>query len=257
LRVTERACVLITGGRRGIGRGIALAFAQDGWNVVINDLVEDADAAETVAAVTAAGGHAAFVQADIADLPGHAALVNSAFGWFGGVDALVNNAGISVRTRGDMLDVQPDSFDQLIDVNLRGPFFLTQAVARRWLTEPERRPRSIINIASVNADMASIDRAEYSLSKAGVAMMTKLFALRLADAGIGVFEIRPGVIRTAMTAVVAARYEARIADGLSPIRRWGEPADIGAVAASLASGRFHFSTGEVVHVDGGLHIPRL
>ena len=183
--------------------------------------------------------------------------MDAAFAAFGGIDALVNNAGISVRVRGDMLDAAPDSFDHLLATNLRGPFFLTQAVARRWLATPPRRPRSIVNIASANAAMASPDRAEYCLSKAGLSMMTKLYALRLADAGIGVFEVRPGIIRTAMTAVAAPRYDRLIADGLSPMRRWGEPADVGGVVAALADGRFHFSTGEVVHVDGGLHIPRL
>ncbi|MGI4945612.1 MAG: 3-ketoacyl-ACP reductase [Janthinobacterium lividum] len=249
--------VLVTGGRRGIGRGIAVAFAQDGWDVVINDMVEDAEVATTLEQVTAHGVKAAFVQGDIADLDGHAALVDAVFGRFGGLDALVNNAGVSVRVRGDMLDVAPDSFDRLIGINLRGPFFLTQAVARRWQSTEARRPRSIVNIASANANMASPDRAEYCLSKAGISMMTKLFALRLADDGVGVFEVRPGIIRTDMTAVATARYDGLIEGGLTPIRRWGEPPDVGLVAASLASGRFSFSTGEVVHVDGGLHIPRL
>jgi 3-oxoacyl-[acyl-carrier protein] reductase len=252
-----RPCALVTGGRQGIGRGIALALARDGWDIVINDVIEDGAVAETLHAIGALGGQRAFVRGDVADLAGHAALVDAAFGCFGGVDALVNNAGVSVRTRGDLLDVAPDSFDRLMDINLRGPFFLTQTVARRWLTETPRQARSIINIASMNSTIVAPDRAEYCLSKAGVSMMTQLFAVRLAEAGIAVFEIRPGVIRTAMTAVATARYDKLIAEGISPIRRWGEPADIGAVAASLASGGFHFSTGEVIHVDGGLHIARL
>ena len=249
-----RPSVLITGGRRGIGRGIARAFAAADWNVVINDLTHDAD---TTATLDALGPQGAFIPADIADLATHAALTDAAWSAFGGIDALVNNAGVSVATRGDMLDIAPDSYDRLMDINLRGPFFLTQTIARRWLTEPPSRPRSIINIASFNTVAAAPDRAEYCLSKAGVGMMTQLFALRLADDGIGVFEIRPGLIRTPMTAVAAAQYDAVIAAGRSPIRRWGEPADIGGVAVALAGGAFHFSTGEVINVGGGLHIPRL
>jgi NAD(P)-dependent dehydrogenase (short-subunit alcohol dehydrogenase family) len=250
-------CVLVTGGRQGIGRGIALAFARDGWDVVINDVVEDGAVAETLDSVRALGVRAGFVRGDVADLAGQAGLVAAAFGCFGDVDALVNNAGVSVRVRGDLLDVTPDSFDRQMDINLRGPFFLTQAVARRWLGEAARRARSIVNIASMNSTIVAPDRGEYCLSKAGVSMMTQLFAVRLAEVGIGVFEIRPGIIRTPMTAVAAGRYDKLIAEGVSLVRRWGEPADVGGVAAALASGRFHFSTGEVVHVDGGLHIARL
>ena len=185
------------------------------------------------------------------------ALAERAFAAFGGLECLVNNAGISAHRRGDLLEVTLASYDEVMAVNLRGPFFLTQDVARRFLVAPAASaPRSIISIASVNAVMASPDRGEYCLSKTGVSMMTKLYALRLAEAGIGVFEIRPGVIRTDMTAPVRERYEARIADGLSPIRRWGEGEDVARVAVALASGKFHFSTGEAVHVDGGMHISR-
>jgi NAD(P)-dependent dehydrogenase (short-subunit alcohol dehydrogenase family) len=249
--------VLVTGARRGIGRAIAYAFAEAGRDIVVNDIVEDAAARETLDTISAHGARARFLQGDIGDLSMTEALVEKAFAAFGGLDVLVNNAGISVGRRGDMLEVAPESFDRLIAVNLRGPFFLTQAVARRWLGEPPVASRSIVNIASANAYMASIDRAEYCLSKTGVSMMTKLYAVRLAEAGIGVFEIRPGVIRTDMTAVASERYDRLIAEGLTPVRRWGEPQDIGRVALALASGDFHFSTGETVHVDGGLHIARL
>jgi 3-oxoacyl-[acyl-carrier protein] reductase len=249
--------VFVTGARRGIGRAIAYAFAKAGRDIVVNDLVEDAAARETLDTIAAYGGRASFLQGDIGELSMTEALVEKAFAVFGGLDVLVNNAGISVARRGDMLEVTPESFDRLIAVNLRGPFFLTQAVARRWLGEPPAPLRSIVNIASANAYMASIDRAEYCLSKTGVSMMTKLYAVRLAEAGIGVFEIRPGVIRTDMTAVASERYDRLIGEGLTPVRRWGEPQDIGRVAVALASGDFHFSTGETVHVDGGLHIARL
>jgi len=212
---------------------------------------------ETLEGIEARGARAHFLKADIAEVSAHEALVDEAFAAFGGIEILVNNAGISVAKRGDMLEVTPESFDRLVSVNLRAPFFLTQTVARRWLSERPARARSIVNIASANAHMAAIDRAEYCLSKTGVGMMTKLYALRLAEAGIAVFEIRPGVIRTDMTAVVSAAYEKRIAEGLSPVRRWGEPEDVGRAVVALTSGEFHFSTGEVVHVDGGLHIARL
>jgi NAD(P)-dependent dehydrogenase (short-subunit alcohol dehydrogenase family) len=249
--------VLVTGGRRGIGRAIAYAFAAAGHDVVVNDIADDEAARETLAGIAGRGGRAHFLKGDIGDLASHEALVKAAFEVFGGLEILVNNAGIQVRVRGDMLEATPESYDALMAVNLRGPFFLTQAVARRWLGEASAPGRTIINIASANSVMASIDRAEYCLSKTGVSMMTKLYATRLAEAGIDVFEIRPGVIRTDMTAVARERYEKRIAEGLAPVRRWGEPEDVGRVAVALASGAFRFSTGEAVHVDGGLHIARL
>jgi 3-oxoacyl-[acyl-carrier protein] reductase len=253
----RRRAVLVTGGRRGIGRGIALAFAAEGYDVIVNDIVDDEAVAETRRKAAALGASLKFVQADIADLEAHAALVDRAFDAFGGLDVLINNAGISVRQRGDMLDVTPESFDELMAVNLRGPFFLTQAIARRWLEEGIASRKAIVNISSSNAMIVSLNRAEYCLAKTGVAMMTKLFAARLAEAGIGVFEIRPGIIRTDMTAVAKERYDAAIADGISPIKRWGEPPDVGAAAVALASGAFQFSTGDAIHVDGGLHIQRL
>lgn len=254
---SPRRAALVTGAKRGIGRAIALALAEAGYDLVVNDLHSDAAATATLAAIEATGAKARFISADIGDIASHAGLIDAAFSAFGALDVLVNNAGISVRERGDMLDVMPQSFDELMRVNLRGPFFLTQAVARRWLGETTRGPRTIISISSSNARIVSINRAEYCLSKTGLAMMTKLFAVRLADAGIGVFEIRPGIIRTDMTAVARERYDTLIAEGFTPVRRWGEPRDVGEVAVALASGRFHFSTGEAIHVDGGLHIARL
>jgi NAD(P)-dependent dehydrogenase (short-subunit alcohol dehydrogenase family) len=255
---TTRPRVFVTGARRGIGRGIAWAFAEAGYDVVVNDLVEDAATAETLAGLEAREAHAAFVQGSAADLAELPSIVERAFAAFGGLEVLVNNAGISVRRRGDILDVTPESFDDQIATNLRGPFFLTQAVAQRWLREPKsERVRSVISISSINAAIAAPERAEYCLAKTGVSMMTKLFALRLAEANVGVFEIRPGIVRTDMTAVVKDRYDRLIAEGVTPAMRWGEPADIGRVAVSLAQGSFHFSTGEFFHVDGGLHIHRL
>ncbi len=250
--------VLVTGARRGIGRAIAWAFADAGYDVVVNDRVEDRAAAETLAGISARGARGAFLAGDIADLAGLPALVERAFAAFDGLECLVNNAGVSVRRRGDLLDVTPESFDEVMAINLRGPFFLTQAVARRLVAaRADGRPRSIINLSSANAYLVAVERAEYCLSKTGVSMMTRLYAVRLAAAGIGVFEIRPGIIRTDMTAVAKERYDRLIGRGVTPIRRWGEPEDVARVAVSLASGRFHFNTGDAFHVDGGLHIHRL
>ena len=253
---TNRPVAIVTGARHGIGAAIAVSLARSGFDVAITDVAEDgADA--TLREIAAAGGEARFIRSDIADVSDHARVIDDLIAWRGGVDCLVNNAGISAPRRGDLLELLPQAFDQVVDVNLRGTFFFTQAVAKRMLATSASGPRSIITISSVNADLASTERGEYSISKAGLAMLTKLFALRLAADGIAVFEVRPGVIRTSMTQVVAEKYERRIADGLVPMGRWGTPQDVGEVVVGLASGRFAFATGSVVQADGGLAIPRL
>jgi NAD(P)-dependent dehydrogenase (short-subunit alcohol dehydrogenase family) len=255
----DRPVALITGGRRGIGRGIAFALAEAGFDLVINDLEQDADAEATLAGVGERGATASFVAADVADLSAHPGLVDAAFTAFRRLDCLVNNAGVSVQNRGDLLDVAPESYDRCLNINLRGPFFLTQRISRRMLEQAPPAggpPRSIVSITSVNAAMPSINRGEYCISKAGASMLTRLFALRLAPHGIGVFEVRPGIIRTPMTAPVAERYEREIAAGITPIARWGEPADVGHAVATIATGRLPFSVGQVIYVDGGLSLPR-
>jgi 3-oxoacyl-[acyl-carrier protein] reductase len=254
----QRPVALITGGRRGIGQGIAFALAGAGFDLVINDLVRDAEAEATLTGIAERNARASFVVADIADLAAHWSLVEAAYDAFGRLDCLVNNAGVSVLSRGDLLDVSLESYDRCLDVNLRGTFFLTQRIARGMLEQAPLAgapPRSIVSITSVNAELASINRGEYCLSKAGVAMLTRLFALRLAPHGICVFEVRPGIIRTAMTAPSAERYEQEIAEGLTPIARWGEPADVGRAVATIATGQLPFSAGQVVYVDGGLNLP--
>jgi NAD(P)-dependent dehydrogenase (short-subunit alcohol dehydrogenase family) len=248
---------LVTGAGRGIGRAIATALAASGFKVVANDIPGSTDLPETVAAIRAAGGEAVALTGDISDLGDHDRLVGQAWDAFGGLQCLVNNAGISVARRGDMLEVTADSFDRLIDVNLRGPFFLTQAVANRMTAEPAGGFRSIITISSINVEIASTERAEYCLSKSALAMMTQLYAARLAGDGINVYEVRPGVIRTQMTAVAKERYDALLANGLAPIARWGEGEDVGRAVAMLASGALGYSTGEVVRVDGGMAMRRL
>ena len=252
----SRPAALVTGAGRGIGRAIAFSLAEAGFDVVANDLERTDDAEATLQGIGARGGGVAFIAADVADIDRHAELADEAFGAFGRLDCLVNNAGVSVHVRGDLLDVSVESYDRCLAVNLRGPFFLTQRIARRMLSEqrpPDAPQRSIVTITSVNAETLSIDRGEYCVSKAGASMMTQLFAERLAPHGIAVFEVRPGVIRTPMTAVAAERYERRIAEGLTPIARWGEPEDIGRTVATLATGGLPFTVGQIVHPDGGLH----
>jgi NAD(P)-dependent dehydrogenase (short-subunit alcohol dehydrogenase family) len=252
----DRPVALVTGARRGIGAAIAVSLTRSGFDVAITDVAEDGTVA-TLREIAASGGQARFVRSDIADVADHARVADDVLAWRGRIDCLVNNAGISSPRRGDLLEVAPGAFDSVLDVNLRGAFFFTQTIAKRMLAAPSPGPKSIITISSVNADLASPERGEYCISKAGLAMLTKLFALRLAADAIAVFEVRPGVIRTSMTQVVADKYERRMADGLVPMGRWGTPQDVGETVAGLAGGRFAFSTGSVVHVDGGLAVPRL
>lgn len=248
---------LVTGGRRGIGRAVAIELASRGYDVAIADVVEDDDAAATLKAIEDHGARALFIEADLQVLASHAALLERLLAWCGRLDCLVNNAGIGSPARGDLLELRPDSFDAVLGVNLRGTFFLTQAVARHMLSMRSAHPRAIVTLSSVSATMASIERAEYCLSKSALPMMTKLFALRLADAGIPVFEVRPGIIRTPMTEAVAQKYEERFKEGLVPMNRWGSAGDVAKAVAALAGGALQFATGSVLHVDGGLSISAL
>ena len=246
---------LVTGGRRGIGRAIAIELAGRGYDVAITDLEDDEEASITLRGVEDHGGRALFVQSNLGDVASHAAVVEQVLCWADRIDCLVNNAGIGSPVRGDLLDVGPQAFDQVLGVNLKGTFFMTQAVARHMLSAASPHPRSIVTVSSVSATMASPERAEYCLSKAALPMMTRLFALRLAKCGIPVFEVRPGIIRTPMTAGVAQKYEARFAEGLVPMTRWGETGDVAKAVAQLVGGSLQFATGSVLSVDGGLSIP--
>ena len=251
------ATALVTGARRGIGRGIAWALAERGFDIVVNDLVDDAATRETLDGIGVRGRRSAFVAHDVADVAGHAAFVDRAFAAFGGIDCLVNNAGVQVEVRGDLLAVTPESFDRVLGVNLRGTFFLAQAVARRMLAETRATgdaPRSIVTISSANARTVGPNRGEYCIAKAGLSMLNQLLAQRLAEHDIMCYEIRPGIIRTDMTAGAFDRYDAAIKDGLTPVRRWGEPADVGATVAALALRLLPFNTGDAFNVDGGLHM---
>ena len=251
-----RPAAIVTGGARGIGLACAEALADAGFDILVADLAEK-PADGLSANIAARGAKFAYARCDIADLTAHAALVETATAAFGRIDCLVNNAGVGAVVRGDLLDLKPENFDRALAINLRGTVFLSQAVAKAMLSAPAGPARSIITVTSVSATMASPERADYCISKAGLSMWVKNLALRLAPENIGVFEVRPGIIRTDMTAGVSAKYDALIEDGLVPAKRWGEAGDIGAVVAALASGKFGFSTGSVIDVDGALSVPRL
>ncbi|WP_192356881.1 3-ketoacyl-ACP reductase [Mesorhizobium mediterraneum] len=252
----SRPAAIVTGGARGIGLACAEALADAGFYILIVDLAENA-ADGLVANFTARGAKFAYHCGDIADLDNHAALVDAAMSAFGRIDCLVNNAGIGAAIRGDLLELKPVNFDRILSINLRGTVFLSQAVARAMLAAPGDHLKSIITITSVSAEMASPERADYCISKAGLSMWVKTLALRLAPENIGVFEVRPGIIRTDMTSGVTAKYDALIDGGLVPAKRWGEAADVGAAVAALAGGKLGFSTGSIINVDGALSVPRL
>jgi 3-oxoacyl-[acyl-carrier protein] reductase len=246
----------VTGGRRGIGRAICLALAQQGWSVVVIDLLEDAQAAQTLAAIRAHGVGATFVQADISQVELAGETAARAMAAFGRVDVLVNNAGVQVSNRDtDMLGTTVESFDRLMNVNLRGTYFMTQAFANAMLKQPDGA-QAIITITSSNALHAKTRGAEYCVSKAGLSMMNKILALQLAPHGIACYEIQPGLIKTDMNASMHAKYEPIVSAGLTPVARWGLPEDVAVTVATLAGGGLRFVTGEAIHVDGGLHIPK-
>ena len=252
---------LVTGSSRGIGRGIALALAGRGWHIVINYRGNRQAAEETGAAVEKYGVTGYLVQGDVAEKADRERLVDETLERFGRINLLVNNAGMGPRQRVDMLSANEDSYDEVMATNLKGPFFLTQRVANEMIelvgSEVISDPK-IVNIGSISAYTSSPARAEYCISKAGMGMMTALWADRLAEFGINVYEIRPGIIETDLTSVVKDKYDHLILDeGITPIQRWGQPEDIGKAVAAIAEGLFPFSTGEIINVDGGFHISRL
>lgn len=250
-----RPLALVTGARRGIGARIAIELAGRGFDLALTDIGPEG-AQDVIDAVAGHGGRARLFHSDLSEVPARTELVADVVTWGGPISVLVNNAGIGSPRRGDLLELTLEAWDKVMDVNLRGTFFLSQEVARHMTAGEAGRAKSIITVSSVSAEMASIERAEYCVSKAGLGMVTKLLALRLAPHGIGVFEVRPGVIRTPLTASVAATYDQRIADGLVPMGRWGEAIDVARAVGLLASGDMAFATGSVLHVDGALSIPR-
>ena len=252
-----RRVALVTGGRRGIGLAIAERLAADGFDVAITGTRDDEVAKAAVAKLTSHGGAATFVAGDVGAVADHARVLDAVEAALGPIDVLVSNAGIAPPQRLDIMETTPDNFDAVLDVNLRGAFFLAQAVAKRMIVRGPDSRRALIFISSCSAEMVSNNRIEYCISKAGLAMTVEGFAVRLAADGIAVFEVRPGIIRTDMTAGVVSKYDALIDAGLVPAKRWGEPADIAVAVSALAKGDLGFATGSVVNVDGGLTISRL
>lgn len=260
---------LITGASRGIGRGIALELAGLGYDLVINYACNLAAARQTaadcLARAKAAGRviRAEVCQTDISLAADRARLIGFTKKVFGRLDLLVNNAGVAPNVRADILEAGEESFDRLININLKGPYFLTQ-LAAKWMIEqcanraalPGPRPK-IVTVSSISAYTASVNRGDYCLAKAALSMLAPLYATRLAEYGINVYEIRPGIIATDMTGPVKEKYDRLIAEGLTPIKRWGLPADVGKAVAAIAQDLLPFSTGEVINVDGGFHLRRL
>lgn len=251
---------LITGGSRGIGFGISVALAQKGYNLAINGVREEALLQGPLDILKNHKIEVIYCQGNIGDKGDREKIINKTIDHFGSIDVLVNNAGVAPAVRQDILDLDEENYDRLLEINLKGTFFLTQQVAKRMLlAKVENRAISpcIITITSISADVASVNRAEYCMSKAGLAMMTKLFATRLGEANIPVYEVRPGIIRTDMTAGVKEKYDKLISEGLTLEKRWGTPEDIGKIVATLASGDVPYATGQVILADGGMGIQRL
>jgi NAD(P)-dependent dehydrogenase (short-subunit alcohol dehydrogenase family) len=277
---------LVTGAARGIGLGIAKCLAKEGCDLAINDVADEPAAAAALAEVGQHGAAVLYCRADVSDPAARTAMLDAIRDRFGRLDVLVNNAGVAPLVRADLLEASEESFERLMRINLQGPYFLTQAAAR-WMIQQQdvsgtlrvppgyplagdgtptnaahRCPvpdtfRCIVNISSISASVASPSRGEYCISKAGVSMATKLWAARLSEFGIGVYEIRPGIIKTDMTAPVTAKYDKLISEGLCLQPRWGMPADIGRAVAMLVRGDLGYSTGQVILVDGGMTVQRL
>ena len=256
----EKKIAIITGAGRGIGRGIAISLARSGWITVINDFGNPEPPAETLELVRQEGSDGLIVMADITSGQDRIKIVDETLEKYGQINLLVNNAGIGPRVRMDMLEISIESMHEVMEVNTIAPFFLTQIVAKKMvdlIKEEKIKNPKIVNIGSISAYTSSTSRAEYCLSKAAVSMTTLLYADRLAEAGINVFEIRPGIIKTPLTEIVKDKYDKLISDGLTPIKRWGEPDDIGRAIVAIAEDYLPFSTGQIIDVDGGFHIHRL
>ncbi len=251
---------LITGGSRGIGFGIARSLAAENWNLAINGIRDEADVAEALARLEESGVEVVYCQGDISCSADRSRIMDTIRERFGRLNVLVNNAGITSPGRREVLDADDESFDRVMGGNLKGPYFLTQ-LAARWMIEQQRTDSAfdggIINVSSISAEFVSTNRGDYSLSKAATGMATKLWAVRLAEFGIPVYEIQPGVIASDMTAGVQEKYDRLIAEGLMLERRWGQPEDIGRAVAMLVRGDLSYATGQVLYIDGGMRIRTL
>jgi 3-oxoacyl-[acyl-carrier protein] reductase len=260
LQGTPRRVALVTGGTRGIGLGIARALARDGCDLLLSGQRSIADVSGVLDELRGHGARVDYIAADISQPGGRAAIVDRARANHGAVNALINNAGRAPRVRADIIDASEDSFEEVLRTNLQGPYFLTQAIARDMLERGRQDATfraAIVFVTSVSAEMISPNRGEYCVSKAGLAMAASLFAVRLASAGIPVYDVRPGIIATDMTAAVKETYDRRIAEGLVPEGRWGQPDDVGRTVCALLRGDMPYATGSVIHLDGGLSLPRL
>ena len=258
--MSDEPVAIVTGSSRGIGRGIALELARRSYAVVVNYRKSDEAARQVVAEIKSQGGRAIAVGGSVAVAEDRGQLVDRSLQEFGRLDVLVNNAGITSQGRKDLLEATEESWDMVFDTNLKGPFFLAQAAAVKMIELMRNGVTSrgtIINVSSISAYAASVNRADYCMAKAAMQMMTWLLADRLAEERICVYEVCPGVIETDMTAPVRDKYDRLIAEGFTPIRRWGRPEDVAKAVASLVSGDFPFTTGERINVDGGFHIRRL
>ncbi|MBS0210444.1 MAG: 3-ketoacyl-ACP reductase [Planctomycetes bacterium] len=256
----EPRAALITGASRGIGRAIALELARLGFGVGVNYARQAATAEEVVTQITQAGGRAVALAGNVAEAAARERLVAEMVKHFGRLDVLVNNAGITSPGRRDLLDATEASWDEVFAINLKGPFFLSQLAARAMIDQiraGRATSGKIINVSSISAYAVSTNRADYCLTKAAQGMLTWLFADRLAEFNIGVFEICPGVIATDMTGPVEEKYDRLISEGLTPIRRWGQPEDVARAVSAVVSDYFPFSTGQRIDVDGGFHLRRL
>lgn len=253
---------LVTGASRGIGRAIATALGRGGFNVVVNYASSSEAAEEVKKAIEESGASAVIAKADISNSDDRRRLVDESISAFGSIDLLVNNAGVAPKVRADILEAGEESFDRLIAVNLKGPYFLTQLIANHMAAQSGAQNRAnrpkIVTISSISAYTASVSRGDYCIAKAGLSMMTQLYAARLAEYGINVYEIRPGVIETDMTGPVKAKYDDLIFNkDMTPIHRWGQGDDIARAVLAIATDLLPFSTGEVINVDGGFHMRRL
>ena len=264
---SKRKTAVITGAARGIGYGIALRLAREGYDIAILDVLAENEVDRNITRLRKQKTSLLYYQGDLACKKDRKEFCQQIIDEFGSIDVLVNNAGIAPRERKDLLEMTEKSFDRVLGINLKGTFFLTQRVARLMITGDNKKscenwevsssqPR-IINIASISSYTASPSRGQYCISKAGISMVTRLFATRLAAEGILVYEIRPGIIETSMTGAVKEKYDHLIEQGLTPIKRWGQPEDIARAVSVLCSGKLDFSTGEVLNVDGGFHLRRL
>jgi NAD(P)-dependent dehydrogenase (short-subunit alcohol dehydrogenase family) len=251
---------LITGGTRGIGYGIAECLAKKGYDLAINGMRPQADVTEVIASLSSFGVKVVYCQGNIGDAADRNTIVTKSIEQLGAINVLVNNAGVAPKVRNDVLELDEASFDYVVDTNLKGTFFLSQAVARHMVEQKEQSTNfqgCIITITSVSAEVASINRGEYCMAKAGLGMMTKLFATRLGEVDVPVYEVRPGIIATDMTAGVKEKYDTLINGGLTIEKRWGTPEDIGKIVGALAEGDLPYATGQVIYADGGMSVRRL